>query len=320
MAKRTAQIDRRRFLRGVGGVTLALPALETFLSRRAFAQAGGEGLHRLHVRAERHRPRAVLSHRRSAPLTAATMMGSAVEDLIPHAADLMVVRGINWTHGNGVGCGHSSGCNTSLTASRATGSSNRSLPTRESADYASAQLLKRDPLNLYSGKKSSYLGDAFAYGTEGKVRPADNNPFNVYSRLTGLDQAMATTPGLAPQFAARQKSVNDLVRVQLNDLLKRQRPQQGGPPPAGRAPHQRARSGDDHDQAGGAGGPGGNAELAAQVMQLKDEPDTQRGDGERHPGPAVHHRPGLRHRPDPDRHPAGGRRQLRHAATWSTAS
>jgi hypothetical protein len=273
MAKRTAQFDRRRFLRGVGGVTLALPALETFLSPRAFAQQAAKVYTAFMCEQNGTVPERFYPSGLGA-LTPQTMMGSAVEDLIPHAADIMVVRGINWTHGNGVGCGHSSGCNTSLTASRATGSANRSLPTRESADVRIGALLKRDPLNLYSGKKSSYLGDAFTYNTEGKVRPADNNPFNAYSRLTGLDRAMAATPGLAPQFAARQKSVNDLVRVQLNDLLKR----------TDLSMEDRRRL-DVHltsvrdlemtmTNPVEPVGPVGNAEIAAQVMQLKDAFDT----------------------------------------------
>jgi hypothetical protein len=275
MSKRTALMDRRLFLRGAGGVALALPALESFTSRRAMAQA--QATPKVYVAfmceqngtvPERFYPKAL------GPLTAESMMGSACEDLAPLAPDLLVVRGINWTHGNGVGCGHSSGCNTSLTASRATGSANRSLPTRESADFRIGQLLKRDPLNLYSGRKSSYLGDAFAYGPGGKVRPADNNPWNVYSRMTGLDRAMTADPSLGPKMAARQKSINDAVRGQLNDLLKRPdlsmedrrrldlhlssvrdlelvmtQPQ---PPTTG----------------------GGNAELAALVTRLKDKPDS----------------------------------------------
>jgi hypothetical protein len=270
MAKRTAQIDRRRFLRGVGGVTLALPALETFMSRRAIAQESAKVYTAFMCEQngtvpERFYPKAL------GMLTPDSMMGTAVEDLIPHAADILVVRGINWTHGNGVGCGHSSGCNTALTASRATGSANRSLPTRESADVRIGALLKRDPLNLYSGKKSSYLGDAFTYNTEGKVRPADNNPFNAYSRLTGLDRAMATTPGLGPQIANRQKSINDLVRGQLNDLLKR----------SDLSKEDRRRL-DVHltsvrDLEMNVTRPVegvGNAEISAQVMRLKDAFDT----------------------------------------------
>jgi hypothetical protein len=277
MSKRTASFDRRRFLRGVGGVALALPALETFTSRKAMAQAQAGGKTYVAFMCEQNGTVPERFYPKSlGALSAESMMGTATEDLIPHAPDLLVIRGINWTHGNGVGCGHSSGCNTSLTASRATGSANRSLPTRESADFRIGELLKRDPLNLYSGKKSSYLGDAFAYGPGGKIRPADNNPFNVYQRLTGLDRAMAATPTLGPQLAARQKSINDLVRGQLNDLLKRR----------DLSMEDRRRL-DLHltsvrdlenvmnrpvDPMMGAAG--GNAEIAAQVMKLKDTPDS----------------------------------------------
>lgn len=274
MAKRTIQsmMDRRLFLRGVGGVALALPTLEAFTSRKAMAQASAKVYTAFMCEQngtvpERFYPNAL------GPLTAATMMGSAVEDLIPLAADIMVIRGISWTHGNGVGCGHSSGCNTSLTASRAVGSANRSLPTKESADYRIGQLLMREPLNLYSGRKSSYLGDAFAYGPGGKVRTADNNPFNVYSRLTGLDKAMTAAPGLAPQIAARDKSINDAVRVQLNDLLKLSALSMEDK----RRLNQHLSSVRDLEMTMTQPMPSmgaGAAELAGQVMRLKDAPDS----------------------------------------------
>ena len=220
-------VNRRRFLRGAGGIALALPALETWHPRKAYAankiftafmceQNGAIP--------EQFYPKAL------GPLTAESMTGTAVEDLKDHAADLCVIKGINWTHGNGVGCGHSSGCNTSLTASRAVGRSNRSLPTRESADYRIGQELKCEPLNLYSGRKSSYLGDAFAYGPGGKVRPADNNPWNVYQRFTSggmMPMPAPTTPTTptpmpgADKAGIRSKSVNDVLRAQIQDLLKR---------------------------------------------------------------------------------------------------
>ncbi|HEY0705949.1 MAG TPA: DUF1552 domain-containing protein, partial [Polyangia bacterium] len=228
---KSLSFDRRRFLRGAGGVFLALPALEAFSPRKAHAANKIYTVFMCENNGavpERFYPKAL------GPLTAENMMGTAVEDLKDHAADLLVIRGINWTHGNGVGCGHSSGCNTALTASRAVGSANRSLPTRESVDLRIATLLKREPLNLFAGKKDSYLGDALAYGTDGKPRPADNSPWNVFNRMTGIDKAAILNPqAVAPMMPApmaptgpdksqlRQKSLNDLLRGQIRALLKR---------------------------------------------------------------------------------------------------
>jgi hypothetical protein len=87
----------------------------------------------------------------------------------------------------------------------------------------------REPLNLYAGVKDSYLGDAFAYGPTGQVRAADNNPYNVYQRMMGMGGsavAPPTTPGMPmatdnAKDVARQKSINDILRTQIDALLRR---------------------------------------------------------------------------------------------------
>jgi hypothetical protein len=160
--KSALDFGRRSFLRGAGGVAMALPALETFAPRRA--HAAGKKIFTVFMCQQNGAVPEQFFPKSLGALSAATMTGTAVEDLQAHAADLMVVRGVDWAFGDTVGCGHSSGCNTALTASKATGKSNRSLPTRESADYRIGQALMREPLNLYAGVKDSYLGDAFAYG------------------------------------------------------------------------------------------------------------------------------------------------------------
>jgi hypothetical protein len=219
--------DRRRFLRGAGGVALALPAFEAWQPRGA--RAAGRKVYTVFMCQQNGAVPDQFYPKALGPLTADNMIGTAVEDLKDHAANLLVVRGIDWAFGDTVGCGHSSGCNTALTASKATGKSNRSLPTRESADYRIGQGLMCTPLNLYAGVKDSYLGDAFAYGPTGQVRAADNNPYNVYQRMLGAGGVPMPPPG-APtgtpaldvtKAAARQKSINDVLRAQLDGLLKR---------------------------------------------------------------------------------------------------
>lgn len=275
--KKSINFDRRVFLRGAAGIAVALPALEAFAPRKAHAankiftvfmcQENG-------TVPERFYPTAL------GPLNAGTMTGTALEDLKDHAADLLVVRGINWAFGNSVGCGHSSGCNTALTASKATGQANRSLPTRESADVRIGTLLNREPLNLYAGKKDSYLGDALSYGTTGALRLADNNPWNVFERMMGIDKAAILNPGMvAPMTAAndgekavmRQKSINDLIRGQIDGLRKRSE----------LSSDDRRRL-DMHfqnirDLELGMTRPvvavGGGAELSGSLMKLKDKPD-----------------------------------------------
>jgi hypothetical protein len=270
--------DRRRFLRGVGGVALALPALEAWQPRRA--QAAAKKVYTVFMCEQNGTIQEKFYPTSMGPLTAASMMGTACEDLKDHAADLLVIKNMNWTHGNGVGCGHSSGCNTALTASKGVGKSNRSLPTRESADYTIGMGLKCEPMNLYAGYKDSYLGDSFAYGPGGKIRPADNSPWNVYQRMTGIDKMVVTDPGMAGTMmppaiddkkALRQKSLNDLLRTQIEDLRKRSDLSKGDRERLDL--HFTSIRDLELTMTKPVTAVGGGAELVGQLMRLKDKPD-----------------------------------------------
>jgi hypothetical protein len=224
--KRTTKLDldRRRFLRGAGGLALALPALQAFTPRRAagapvnkkiftvfMCQANG-------VIQERFWPTS------TGELTTASMTadsGRAVSELRDHASKLGIVRGINFPFGNTVGCGHAAGCVQAITASRPRGSSNRAQPSGESADVRIGRELARPPLTLYAGKKNGYLDDAFSFEGAGTVKPGENNPWAAYGRFTGLNGMTTTQPAVVDKLVARRKSVNDLLRAELNELRAR---------------------------------------------------------------------------------------------------
>jgi hypothetical protein len=244
MSKRKFEIDRRRVLFGAGGIAVTLPMLDIFMPRRAHAQSGGPPGGKVYTlwfcqqngviqgtsgEPDKFWPTAV------GPLSAATMPADrAIGELAAYANKLTVVKGINFPFGNPVGCGHSSGCNQTLTAAKMKGSVNRSTPVSESADVRLGRELGRDPLNLYAGRKDSYLGDALTYGAGGSVRSADNNPANIFRRLTGIAgmNPMPGTPGTNPpvgpgmedplvKLALRRKSRNDILRAQMQQLLRR---------------------------------------------------------------------------------------------------
>ena len=221
---------RRRFLRGTGGVALGLPALDIFLPRIARADLaprrkiysalmlqqngaiqgnGGDP--------DRYWPRAM------GPLSDAAMMGPDQDrtssELVGHASKLIFVRGLNFKHSRN----HSGGPIAASTGTRVTGSDTRQLPTAESYDFFVASKMSpgQEPLTLYAGRKGTYRDDALSFSTGGKLRVGDNNPWNVYQRLSGLAGVMQTDPGLFQRIAARRMSVNDLVRTDLRDLLGR---------------------------------------------------------------------------------------------------
>jgi hypothetical protein len=237
MIKRTVDMYRRRLLQGAGGLVIGLPMLETFMPRKALAQATGPG--RKLYAAFMQQQNGVIQEQfwptALGPLTPESMAATtAVSEIKDYASKLLVVRRVNFPFGNPVGCGHSSGCNQSLTAAKMKGRVNRSTPVSESADMRIAALLTpgKEPLTLYAGRKAGYLDDAFSYGAGGSVRAGENNPQNVFMRLTGgMTQPPAPTPpggvpdpgaGQAQMRAAlRQKSINDLLRAQIEGLMGR---------------------------------------------------------------------------------------------------
>jgi hypothetical protein len=163
------------------------------------------------------------------PLTTASMQAFAADRctglLADYASKLLIVRGINYPYNVG-GCGHANGLVQSLTASRPTGDSNRATSSGISADTAIAQRLKVEPLTLYSGMKGGYIDEKLSFSAAGQVRAAEGNPYNVYQRLM---QVVPTNPGggaagggsVADQLVLRRKSVNDLVRAEMQALLNR---------------------------------------------------------------------------------------------------
>jgi hypothetical protein len=228
------RFNRRRFIRGAGGVVLGLPALEAFAPRQAkaagvsqftlfMAQCNGS-IQGTGGDPDMFWPRA------TGALSAATMGGAdadrATSELKDHASKLILIKGIGFPFGNPVGCGHSAGCNQMLTASKPTGSENRSLPGGESIDVRIARAVapsptRVDPLTLFAGKKDGYLDDAMSYRAGGAVRAGRDNPWDAYQAMTGLDSIGKTDPGLLQKLATKRRSINDLLRNEIDTLRKR---------------------------------------------------------------------------------------------------
>lgn len=220
---------RRQFLRGLGGVSLGLPLLESLDTRPAWAagrppvygcfivnmngvqQAGFGG------EPERFWPRAL------GPLSRAALEANSdrtLSELKDHAERLILVRGIRFPF-PGSGCSHSGGGNQVLTAARVSDvpSRNKSLAMGESVDNRIARELGREPLALYAGPKGGYINDHISFRGPRDVRVAENNPALAYQKIIGMNAA--ATPDLAQRLAARRMSVNDLVREEMKELLAR---------------------------------------------------------------------------------------------------
>jgi hypothetical protein len=230
--QKPASLNRRAFLRGAAGVAIGLPFLEGLPERSAWAQdqspvfslficaANGVVGSKFFPGA----PGAIAQ----ASLGAAT--DKATSKLARHAANLLFVRGIDYPMNGPTDCGHAQGLCQALTAMPAGGGGKGATSTGPSADVVIAGHVSPgvDPLTLYAGnKRNGYIVErlSFKAGGAGQVRAADDNPYTLYSKLVGL-----TTPGgsgspagdaMANELLSSRKSVNDLVRAELGELMAR---------------------------------------------------------------------------------------------------
>jgi len=222
--------NRRAFLRGIGGVTLGLPFLEGMPERSAWAQDDAP-VFMFFIVAACGVVRNQFFPSSTGALTTASLQAEskAVSVLADHAANLLIVDGINYP-GRLSNCGHAQGLVQSLTGAPVDGGGPSSKATGISADMLISQELNPsgvDPLTLYGGSKF-YVAERISFSGPGNARSAERNPYNVYRSLVGLvgngGDGM-TDPdeveGTANELVLRENSVNDLVRDDLEGLLAR---------------------------------------------------------------------------------------------------
>ncbi|HYQ28172.1 MAG TPA: DUF1552 domain-containing protein [Polyangiaceae bacterium] len=220
-------LNRRAFLRA-GAVAIGLPFLEGLPERSAWA-ADAPPIFSLFIVAacgvvgSRFFPGA------TGPFDAASLAelsDKATSVLSPHAQHLLFVKGINFPMAAPINCGHSQGLCQSLTAAPAAGGGGTAYSTGISADMVIAGAVNEagaDPLTLYAGNRyNGYIAERISFkgGGAGQVRSADDNPYTLYAKLIGLTDGSTTSAGdTAAELLSSRKSVNDLVRGELNQML-----------------------------------------------------------------------------------------------------
>jgi hypothetical protein len=228
-----SSINRRAFLRAAGAVSVGLPFLEGLPERSAFAQSakpvfGFFICTACGVAQKDGGDPETFWPTTDGALTTESMNAFATERstgiLADHASRLLIVRGVNYPYGIS-GCGHAQGLVECLTASKPNGTNNTATSSGPSIDTVLAQKINPqgvDPLTLYSGMKGGYINEKLSFSAAGQVRAAEGNPYNVYQRLAGMLPTTGTGTGTgtstADRLALRRKSVNDLVREELNSL------------------------------------------------------------------------------------------------------
>ncbi len=219
--------SRRFILKGIGGVTLALPVLHSILPREAWAQAAVKHRFAIFVKAgngivqaggdggERFWPNAT-GTLTTAGLKAET--GRATSELGDYAAKLILLKNVRLPFARN-SCGHAEALPQLLTARNHTGgSSNDPKALGQSVDWRIAQAFNpagQGPLTFMAGPSQTYIGEGMSWSASQMRTPAERSPLNAFNRLTGMSSAPSEVQLLT---AKRRKSVNDLVRTQLKEL------------------------------------------------------------------------------------------------------
>jgi hypothetical protein len=153
-------------------------------------------------------------------------------ELSDYAEQLLIVRGINLPY-NSTGCSHSAADAQILTAAKITSGSTNCKAMGISVDTAIAKAKNppgRDPLVLHAGMFSPG-GTGFdipgyvSYVTPQQPRVYIDSPYKAYQAIIGVVGTGTTSTGTEAQAemqrAARSKSINDILRPQMQALLAR---------------------------------------------------------------------------------------------------
>ncbi len=223
-------VNRRAFLYGAGGVAIGLPFLEGLPERSAWAQGAEPVFSFFMVAACGVEPKRFWPTELG-PLSTVLASGEqACSQLKDHAENLLIVKGINYPQSGPAGCGHAEGLSQSLTGRAPKGSGSGASGAGPSVDYVISKAVNpagTDPLTLYGGNlNNQYIEERISFDTSGKVRAATDNPYKLYQSLVGLAAPAGGTgepPPVNPvaeELVNKRKSVNDLVRAELNSLIQ----------------------------------------------------------------------------------------------------
>jgi hypothetical protein len=222
---KTHKLFNRRFvLRGLGGVAVGLPLLDIFEPRGARAQAVAKPVYSALMLQQNG---AIQGNGDDEDLfwpkdlgafdkaILAAQTSQTISELADFADKIACVKGMDFRYSNN----HDGGPIAASCACPVEGEGTDQLPTAESVDvFIANSLMAPEPLTLYAGRKGTFRDDAFSFNKGGVLRIGDNNPWNVYKRLIGLQ---GTDPETVDKIAQRRLSVNDLIRSDLKQLLSR---------------------------------------------------------------------------------------------------
>ena len=225
-------MNRRIFLRGVGGLTIAAPFLSS-LNEAKGQSATAADPRRLVIfythngcLTDRWFPKV-----ENGPLTAADLTGT-LAPLAPYVSKLLLPRGFRSMNAYAQGQTidpHDQACGSKLTCAPISTDSNR-YGTAESLDHTVAKQInpnKNTPLVLSVGAASTKVKEVISFSGPSAAFPANVNPQTVFNALTLGTGTTPTPTGPTPTMPAavdyhvqRGQSAIDLVRGDLTRLQK----------------------------------------------------------------------------------------------------
>jgi hypothetical protein len=224
-------MNRRVFLRGVGGSFLAAPFLPSVAERAARAQGMTMPatpkrlvIHFTHngCLTDRWWPKVSTYTNGAATLTADMIKGQTLEPLTPYISKVTVPRGFRSMNAYGSGQSidpHDQAMGSKLTCATID-SSNMRYATATSLDHVIAKQINPNggtPLVLSVGAASTSIKEILSFSAPGKAFPATVNPQTVYNQLTGVFGTGTTTgsTGEAAWKVKRGQSAIDLCKADL---------------------------------------------------------------------------------------------------------
>ena len=236
----TKHINRRIFLRGVGGAVVAAPFLSSLAERGAKAQSTTPKrliMMFTHYGCITTKFFPKMSH---GPLQAATDLSPTLQPLAPYLPKLLIPRGIRsmneWTQNMVRGQGndpHTQVVGSYFTCQPVTPNSDNPFsfdqstkfnakPIGPSLDHVIAQALSADgkgtPMLMRVGNQNDTPQSGISYASAGTAFPGLGTPSQAFSGLTGLFKSGTTNMTPADYASVRGKAVTDLVKDDLDTL------------------------------------------------------------------------------------------------------
>jgi hypothetical protein len=223
-------MNRRVFLRGIGGAALAAPFLSSLHETSASGQAASSPK-RLVIffthngcLTDRWFPKV-----ENGALTPDALAGTTLEVLTPHIPKLLFPRGyksLNQYGSTQTIDPHDQAMGSKLTCALINDDTTR-YATAESLDHTIAKQINPggvDPWVLTVGSASSSIKEVLSFSGPGTAFPATSNPTTLYNQLTGLfgkaSPGGTTTTPMADYHVMRGQSIIDLVKDELGRYQK----------------------------------------------------------------------------------------------------